>query len=157
MWIIIEMLFYAFLYDSETERRNEMSELGVKDNTCRVVKRGFSAVGTRHEAKYSEYPTVIPQSFDSLISRMEEIQNRTGEKLALYEPGNYAPDNLGTYYTTAQVTEMKIGDAYGSLNRWIDENGYKHSKGWVVELMNERFNPTSPESELEIYMPIEEK
>jgi predicted transcriptional regulator YdeE len=178
------MLFYAFLYDSETERRNEMSELGVKDNTCRVVKRGFSAVGTRHEAKYSEYPTVIPQSFDSLISRMEEIQNRTGEKLALYEPGNYAPDNLGTYYTTAQVTEIgsipqgmvsqttpvctyavythkgeiwKIGDAYGSLNRWIDENGYKHSKGWVVELMDERFNPTSPESELEIYTPIEEK
>lgn len=106
IWIVIEMLFYAFLYDSETERRNEISELGVKDNTCRVVKRGFSAVGTRHEAKYSEYPTVIPQSFDSLISRMEEIQNRTGEKLALYEPGNYAPDNPGTYYTTVQVTEI---------------------------------------------------
>ncbi|TCZ68830.1 hypothetical protein E0485_24155, partial [Paenibacillus albiflavus] len=99
-------------------------------------------------------------------------------------PGNYAPDNLGTYYTTAQVTEIgsipqgmvsqttpvytyavythkgeiwKIGDAYASLNRWIDENGYKHSKGWVVELMDERFNPTSPESELEINTPIEEK
>lgn len=71
-----------------------MSELGVKDNTCRVVKRGFLAVGTRHEAKYSEYPTVIPQSFDSLISRMEEIQNRTGEKLALYEPGNMHPITL---------------------------------------------------------------
>jgi predicted transcriptional regulator YdeE len=184
IWIFVEMLFYSFLYDSDTERRNEMSELGVKGNTCRVVKRGFSAVGTRQEAKYSEYPTVIPLSFDSLLSRMDEIPNRTGAKLALYEPGNFAPDNLGTYYATAEVTEIgnipqgmvsqitpvctyavythrgeiwKIGDAYGSLNRWIAENDYKHSKGWVVELMEQRFNPTSPESELEIYTPIEEK
>ncbi|MDQ0875927.1 putative transcriptional regulator YdeE [Paenibacillus sp. V4I3] len=156
-----------------------MSKLRIKDNGCRVVKRGFSAVGAR-QAKYSEYPTVIPLSFDSLISRVKEIQYRTGIKLALYEPSNYAPDNLGTYYTTAQVTEIafipqgmvsqttpvctyavfthkgeiwKISDAYGSLNSWIDENGYKHTKG----LMDERFNPTSPESELEIYLPIEEK
>ncbi|MNI07607.1 Bacterial transcription activator, effector binding domain [compost metagenome] len=161
-----------------------MSELSIKDNTCRVVKRGFSALGTRHEAKYSEYPTVVPLSFDSLLNRVDEIPNRTGAQLALYEPGNFAPDSLGIYYATAQVTEIghipqgmvsqitpvctyavythrgeisKIGDAYGSLNRWIAENGYKHSNGWVVELMDHRFNRNSPESELEIYTPIEEK
>lgn len=52
-----------------------MSAEKIKDNNCKVVKRGFVAIGTRHEAKYSEYPTIIPQSFYALQGRLEEIPN----------------------------------------------------------------------------------
>lgn len=79
----------------------------LKDDTCKVVKRGFTAIGTKHETKYSDYPTAIPQAFETLTRRLEEIPNRSGVTLTLYEPkGDFVLDNLGTFYATAQVTDI---------------------------------------------------
>lgn len=151
--------------------------------SCKTTEREFKAIVTKHACLFKDYPTEIPRAFNDFIARMNEIPNRTNTTVALYEPGNSSPqpDSMETFYVGvltddfsvipegmmarripsreyATITHkgeiFKIGDSYMELGSWISREGYKQVSDWVVELYDERFNPASSESEMEIYTPI---
>ncbi|UCZ53518.1 GyrI-like domain-containing protein [Bacillus shivajii] len=150
--------------------------------TCELVKKGFNAIGFKNSCCFKDYPLEIPKTFSKLMEIAHEIPHEEGVTVAFYGPGEPpAPDVVGTYYATVLVDDTsplpegmssvmiparkfmrmthkgeihKIRETYDELDAWIAEQGYEHEYDWIVEVYGEKFSPTCPDSELDIYMPI---
>ncbi|SES01407.1 Predicted transcriptional regulator YdeE, contains AraC-type DNA-binding domain [Gracilibacillus ureilyticus] len=147
-----------------------------------VVLKEFNCIGIKNSCAFKDYPIEIPKTFDILHNRLNELQDKVKQTAALYEPGDKpGAEIIGTYYATAVVDNTTIvpegmarkiipsrkyarlthigematiGKSYDKISAWIIENGYSHDRDWIIELYGDNFDPGSPDSELEIYIPV---
>ncbi|MBB3072841.1 putative transcriptional regulator YdeE [Paenibacillus baekrokdamisoli] len=146
-----------------------------------VVVKEFLAVGTRHTCPSNKNPIEIPNAIEQLKKRLNEIPNRTGKGLIMFEPTE--SDEIPTWFVTAEVSELgdipkdmvvqkipeqmyatykhkgsatKFGETYSILHSWILENGdYDH--GYMVEQQDDGFDVFSNDFTADVYAPFKPK
>ncbi|GAA4830503.1 hypothetical protein GCM10023310_04470 [Paenibacillus vulneris] len=98
--------------------------------TKHVVK-SFSLIGIRGECLYKDFSTALPAARAKLI------------------------ENQSFVMTTYRGAVTDIWKGYQKINEYIRKNGWVEDRtSFVVELYDERFNKTSDDSEMEIYIPV---
>jgi AraC family transcriptional regulator len=62
----------------------------------------------------------------------------------------------GGKYAVFTTTLPKLGETFQyAYSTWLPQSGYQHADGPDFELYGEYFNPQDPESEFEVYIPIQ--
>jgi predicted transcriptional regulator YdeE len=148
---------------------------------CTVVVEEFLAVGTKHSCPSNENPIEIPIAIEQFKSRLNEIPNRTGKGLILFEPTD--SDKVPTWYVMVEVSELteipadmfvqnipeqlyasythkgsavNFGDTYSILHSWILENG-EYDHGFMIERQADSFEVLSNDFTADVYVPIKPK
>lgn len=141
-----------------------------------VLNRKFSFVGIKHTGKFADYGTIVPQAAQRFLARVSEIPHHTEVEVSVYEPARGGEHVEGFFYTGILVTaeggqlpegmemvklagtyavargyEHQMGELYGFLDRWIQEQG--HVKDWQDGLIVEVYDKPGS-GEVELYLPL---
>ncbi|MDF2717382.1 MAG: Integron-associated effector binding protein [Paenibacillus sp.] len=125
--------------------------------SVQVVGKELYAVGMKHSCPSHENPIRIPQAIEQFKQRIDEIPNRTGAVLILFEP--VQPDRMPSWLVAAEVTGLtelpsdmvgrhlpeqlyathphkgsaaRYGDTYSILHTWVLEHG-EYDHGHMIE------------------------
>jgi len=147
-----------------------------------VSKPGFTVVGVKYRGKNENQE--IPEVWGEFGSRFSDFKHRSEEGIAYGAMDNYDPDigefdyvagvaissskgqpaDLtvwdipGATYAVFTTTLPAIRSAFDSIyHDWLPASDYQRQSGPEFELYDERFDPQDPESELDIYIPVERK
>jgi AraC family transcriptional regulator len=149
--------------------------------SIKIVERpGFTVVGLKYRGKNEEGE--IPQLWQTLGPRTGEIETmvddtaaygisadidmETGEfdYLAGYEvssaeevpEGMVAFEVPGGKYAVFSTTLPKIGETFDqAYHTWLPQAGFQPRGGPEFELYDEAFDPQDPDSEFDLYIPIQ--
>ncbi|WP_099355089.1 GyrI-like domain-containing protein [Fredinandcohnia onubensis] len=142
-----------------------------------VVKKEFKLVGLKGRGEFANYGNEVPLLAKKLLSRSNEIQNRTETEIALFEPKKDEDHKIGHYYVGLVVSEKsnavptrmdyiettnhyittranisKLGELHLNLLNWAAEQGYQRDlNSYIIET----YHPMGEgEEEVQIYLPI---
>ncbi|CAM5214254.1 GyrI-like small molecule binding protein OS=Ureibacillus acetophenoni OX=614649 GN=SAMN05877842_11790 PE=4 SV=1 [Ureibacillus acetophenoni] len=141
-----------------------------------MVKKDFKLVGLKGSGEFINFGNEVPLLARKLLSRSNEIQNRTETEIALFEPKRDADHAIGHYYVGLMVneklTEVPSGMDYietnnsyittrGNINsldqlhlnllKWSNEQGYQRDlDSYIIET----YHPIDDGEEVQIYLPI---
>jgi AraC family transcriptional regulator len=149
--------------------------------SIKIVERsGFTVVGLKYRGKNEQGE--IPQLWQVLGPRTGEIENlvddtaaygisanvdmETGEfdYIAGYEVSSAeeVPEGMVAFevpdgkYAVFSTTLPKIGETFDqAYHTWLPQAGEQPRGGPEFELYDERFDPQDPDSEFDLYIPIE--
>ncbi|WP_179136142.1 GyrI-like domain-containing protein [Paenibacillus sp. 32352] len=152
--------------------------MGENMMTKHVVK-SFSLIGIRGECLYKDFSTALPAARAKLI---EKYNSNGAAELIFYAMPDESPhperqevfylgveyndsippgmelkaiENQSFVMTTYRGAVTDIWKGYQKINEYIRKNGWVEDRtSFVVELYDERFNKTSDDSEMEIYIPV---
>jgi AraC family transcriptional regulator len=145
-----------------------------------VEREAFTIVGLKYRGKNEN--NEIPQMWQVLGPRTPEIKQMTGEQVAYGVCANMdmethefdyiagfrvnsaeeVPEGMvafevpGARYAVFTTTLPKIGETFqNAYHTWLPGAGHQPSGGPELELYDERFDPQDPNSEFEVYIPVE--
>jgi AraC family transcriptional regulator len=147
----------------------------------KIVERdAFTVVGLKYRGKNEN--NEIPQLWQALGPRTGEIKGMTDEQLAYGISANMdmethefdyiagfnvrsaeaVPKGMVAFevpkarYAVFMTTLPKIGETFQRAHHtWLPQAGHQPSGGPELELYDEKFDPQDPNSEFELYIPIE--
>ncbi|MCM3595402.1 AraC family transcriptional regulator [Metabacillus idriensis] len=145
---------------------------------CKKVKRTFKVVGIKGSGAFDNFGIDVPSLARQFLTRLDELENRSGTEIALFEPkrdvnhlrGHYyvglivhesleaVPDGmdyieLSQTYVTIRGKMNNIGSLHHNLVQWADDHSYKRDlESHIVETYHPMENG---EEEVEIYLPIQ--
>ncbi|MEH7013983.1 GyrI-like domain-containing protein [Neobacillus niacini] len=140
-------------------------------------KKDFNVIGMKNSGVFANFGSEVPKFARQLLSRVNEIQNRSKTEIALYDPkrveihleGHYyvglivndtlneAPSGMEYIEATQDYVTTKgkisdLGDLHLQLLKLADEQGYQRNlEAYIVETYHPIENG---EEEVEIYLPI---
>ena len=145
-----------------------------------VRKDAFSIVGMHYRGNNAEGE--IPQMWGELGPRMSEIKNIAEHSVAYGVSDNMdqatgefnyiagfavsdveeVPEGMvhwqipGGRYAVFRTTLPKLGDTFKyAYHEWLPKSDYKHRPGPDLELYDAAFDAADPNSEFEVYVPIQ--
>jgi AraC family transcriptional regulator len=145
-----------------------------------VLKDGFAVIGLKYHGKNENGE--VPQLWGGLGPRSGEIANvvkgnvaygisanldaETGEfdYVAGYEVSSTesVPEGMACFevpggkYAVFTTTLPKIGETFQyAYHTWLPQSDYQPAAGPDFELYGEYFDPRDPESEFEVYIPVQ--
>jgi predicted transcriptional regulator YdeE len=144
---------------------------------CKTVKKSFRVVGIKGSGPYTSFGTDVPKLAEQFLVRLDEIENNSGNEIALFEPKRDAYHLDGDYYVgiiiNETITEVPFGmefietahcyittrgkihniaNLHSDLLNWADERGLKRNlESYIIETYHPMENG---EEEVEIYLPI---
>ncbi|MBO8162801.1 MAG: AraC family transcriptional regulator [Brevibacillus sp.] len=145
-----------------------------------VKRSAFTIIGLEHTGPYSTMDQ-LPKLWQDLFTRIDELTERVNEKAELgvcfdepheftYIVGVEAPStaNIPEGMTARHVPEheylvfthrghiSKLSETYKKIyDEWLPQSGYQRDgDAPFFELYDERFQPDSEDSELDVYIPI---
>ncbi|WP_099364207.1 GyrI-like domain-containing protein [Fredinandcohnia onubensis] len=143
-----------------------------------VVDKEFKLVGLKGSGEFVNFGNEVPLLAKKLLSRSNEIQNRTDTEIALFEPKKDEDHKIGHYYVGLIVSEKsndlptgmdyiettnryittrgnisKLGELHLNLLNWAAEQGYQRDlNSYIIET----YHPMGEtEEEVQIYLPIQ--
>jgi predicted transcriptional regulator YdeE len=152
--------------------------------TCEIVTKTFILDGIRKECLFKDFPTAISSAKAEFADRTQGLSSDADTELIFYRTTEEElhPDRHEICYygrlvngdselaeglERIRITEQKfvstvyrgiiedIWKGYQAINEYLKEHSLqKDSSSAVVELYDNRFNPESADSEMEIYIPI---
>lgn len=144
-------------------------------------RSAFRVVGMMYQGKNEQ--NEIPQMWAKFAARVAEVQNRVEEHATYGVCGNYdedsgefdyvaginvkasadVPQGMVSWDVPAQTyavfacTLPTLGSTHEHIRgTWFPASGYCHADGPELELYDEEFEPTDPDSVMYLYIPIEE-
>ncbi|MGG4490402.1 GyrI-like domain-containing protein [Metabacillus idriensis] len=144
---------------------------------CKRVKRTFKVVGMKGSGAFDNFGIDVPRLARQFLSRADEIENRSGTEIALFEPKRDVTHLRGHFYAGLSVNDSleavpngmdylelsqnyvtirgqmnNIGNLHHNLVHWADDQGYKRDLEFPIV---ETYHPMeNGEEEVEIYLPI---
>ncbi|MGC9335119.1 MAG: GyrI-like domain-containing protein [Anaerolineae bacterium] len=145
-----------------------------------IERSAFTVVGLKYRGKNEMGE--IPQLWGTMGPRTGEIQNlvddtaaygistnmdmETGEfdYIAGFEVSNAedVPEGMvafevpGGRYAVFSTTLPRVGETFhNAYHTWLPQAGHQPSGGPEFELYDQRFDPQNPDSEFDLYVPIE--
>jgi AraC family transcriptional regulator len=174
----LRAMLAGFVEDTGFEEQDHRR--GVTEMEPKVMDReGFTVIGMKYRGKNEN--NEIPQLWQELGPRVEEIKNMVGAQVAYgicantdmatgefdYIAGfevssaEALPEGMvsfevpGGRYALFTTTLPKIGETFhNAYQAWLPQAGYQPTGGPEFELYDERFDPQDPDSTFELYIPI---
>jgi hypothetical protein len=130
-------------------------------------------IGYRYTGRFDEYAKLVKQAFDELRGKLEDIPEKTGQTIAIYEPKKNEEHVEGFFYVgciveaepsstvlqdgseylrlagtyaCANGTIGQMSTIYTFVEQWIKENGYRQL--WPDTLFVERYEFPIPEGDI---------
>lgn len=145
---------------------------------CKKVKRTFKVVGIKGSGAFDNFGIDVPSLARQFLTRLDELENRSGTEVALFEPKRGVDHLRGHYYAGLIVNESleavpegmdyielshnyvtirgqmnNIGSLHHNLVQWADDQSYiRDLESHIVETYHPMENG---EEEVEIYLPIQ--
>jgi AraC family transcriptional regulator len=146
-----------------------------------ITKPAFTVVGMHYRGRNEQ--NEIPQLWQALGPRSQEIENLAQTHAAYgimygYDESSGEFDYLAAMevktasnvpegmislevpkqtYAVFTCTLPTIGQAFEHINHtWLPQSGYQRAGGPEFEYYDKRFDIQKPESEMDLYIPIEE-
>ena len=145
-----------------------------------VTKKSFTVAGFKYRGKNENQE--IPQLWQTYNRRFGQLRHRTPEKIAYGLMDNFDEQSgefdyvAGTAvssdkdlpadaviwevpeqtYAVFTCTLPTIHETFDNIySKWLPKSGAKRQPGIEFELYDERFSTEDPDSELDIYIPIQ--
>ncbi|MEH7385409.1 GyrI-like domain-containing protein [Bacillus sp. JJ1521] len=142
-----------------------------------MVKKEFKLIGLKGSGEFVNYGKEVPLLAKQLLSRSNEILNRTETEIALFEPKKDEMHRSGHYYVGLivgeKLNEVPTGMDYIEINKsyittignisnleelhlnllnWAKEQGYQRDlDSYIIET----YHPMGEgDEEVQIYLPI---
>lgn len=153
----------------------------IETNEIQIISRSFSAIGIKCACRPDEKGAEIPKAVESFLTRLAEIEHRTGNGLMIHGFGIETGDSQKEKWSvTAEVSKIdqvpagmdaveipvtqyayyqhkkgiySIGDAYSKLHTWILENG-DYGDGYMVEVSDDHFQVVGEDRVIDVYAPF---
>ncbi|WP_043931041.1 GyrI-like domain-containing protein [Bacillus sp. EB01] len=144
-----------------------------------MVEKEFKIVGIKGSGEFDNFGKEIPLLAKQLLSRSNEILNKTETEIALYEPKKNEEHRIGHYlvglivsekleevpsgmnyvetktsYITTRGNISNLRELHSNLLNWAKEQGYQRDlDSYIVET----YHPMGDgEEEVQIYLPIQD-
>jgi predicted transcriptional regulator YdeE len=143
-----------------------------------MIKKEFKLVGLKGSGEFANFGNEIPLFAKQLLSRSNEILNRTETEIALYEPKKDENHRVGQYYVGVIVNEKSnevptgmeyietkksyittrgnisnLRELHLNLLNCGEEHGYQRDlDSYIIETYHPK---AGGEEEVQIYLPIQ--